>query len=530
MIMAAILLLFLSTPPATIVVAEASSAAVSLPSSLSSSLLSGWFNNNNNNNGRFLQDEDEGADSDSGEKEDSSSSSSSSSSGLQSVDQPSAPIVATTPPNIVIHPVGTELWYEDPETGLWDQGTISGYSATKGYYITWSSDGSTQQYTNTTLVDGMVENNNSNSYNGGDLSDYEPWEIGSFVLSFFDFDDGKAEGSGFYGGTITDFTRQVVDTTNTTTSASYTITWSDGEVATYDDLRLVDVMIQSYENYEPWIVGTKVALSQNGISWMKGSIVSFDEVGPPVYKIQWEADASGPSAATQSLQTYHNLDLVDQHVQDYLDNQDVLDPNPTDDGIVSNFEDEEDSDADGDDSDYVPYPKDTPVHYLFDGEGYDGTIVHFHVDTKEYEVLWEDDETSYYGTDQYELVDEMVTLAKYTDDDNLVFDDDSLEAEYDIGTIVYSDFDGEWWVGEIISFDAGWYTVRVSTRSEVNQFGMNVCVCVRAQSPPVSHVSILNLFSSYSFPPSSHTTYLPLSTLTVVTLIIPTMEVSMNLS
>eukprot|EP00529_Nitzschia_sp_RCC80_P013723 CAMPEP_0113495462 /NCGR_PEP_ID=MMETSP0014_2-20120614/29623_1 /TAXON_ID=2857 /ORGANISM="Nitzschia sp." /LENGTH=716 /DNA_ID=CAMNT_0000389363 /DNA_START=68 /DNA_END=2218 /DNA_ORIENTATION=+ /assembly_acc=CAM_ASM_000159 len=462
---ATVTLLLISTPPVVDASSSSSAAAAAAASASSSSSSatssSGWFFPSFLTNNRLLQDEDDG---DSDKADDTGG-------GLQSVDQPSAPVVPTT---VVIHPVGTELWYEDPETGLWDQGTISGYSATKGYYITWSSDGSTEQYTNTTLVDEMVDNDASsfsdNNDSGGDyLSDYEPWEIGSFVLHFFDFDDGKAEGSGTYGGTITDFTRQVDATTNTTTSASYTITWSDGEVATYDDLRLVDVMIQSYENYEPWVVGTQVALSQNGISWIKGDIVSFDEVGPPVYKIQWEADAG---SAAQSLQTYHNLDLVDQHVQDYIDNADVLDPTqPTDDGIVSIFEDEEDSDSDGDDSDYVPYSKDTPVHYLFDGEGYDGTIVHYHVDTQEYEVLWEDDETSYYGTDQFELVDEMVTLAKYTggdDDDNLVFDDDSLEAEYDIGTTVYTDFDGEWWVGEIVSFDAGWYTVRYADDSYVD--------------------------------------------------------------
>jgi hypothetical protein len=243
---------------------------------------------------------------------------------------------------------------------------------------------------------------------------------------------------------------------------------------TYTDLREVDVMVRTYENYEPWLAGTPVALSQLGSgtttatgaspspSWMIGSIVSFDVDPAPVYRIKW---TGGAAAKSPSEQTYHNLDLVDQHVQEYADNLDVFQPPITDDGIVSDFEQDNGDDVD---DDYVPYEKDTELYYMFDGEGYDGAVVHFHVDTREYEVLWSDGETTYYGPDKYDLVDQMVALAK---DQSALDDDDALtdvEAEYDVGTRVYTNFDGEWWVGEIVSFEDGWYTVRYNDDSFVD--------------------------------------------------------------
>ena len=84
------------------------------------------------------------------------------------------------------------------------------------------------------------------TYKYEDLTEYDPWPIGTLTL--LEFQDG------YYEGTITSFELSEDDTV-----ATYVVTWSDDTTDTFvNELEWMDLMVDNAEKYEPWEVGTYV--------------------------------------------------------------------------------------------------------------------------------------------------------------------------------------------------------------------------------------------------------------------------------
>ena len=82
------------------------------------------------------------------------------------------------------------------------------------------------------------------TYEYEDLSDYDPWSVGTQML--LEFADG------WFMGEITQFLLSI-DKKN----ATYVVTWSDGATDSfYNELEWVDLMVANAEDYEPWEIGT----------------------------------------------------------------------------------------------------------------------------------------------------------------------------------------------------------------------------------------------------------------------------------
>ena len=84
------------------------------------------------------------------------------------------------------------------------------------------------------------------TYKYEDLTEYDPWPIGTLTL--LEFQDG------YYEGIITSFELSEDDTV-----ATYVVTWSDDTTDTFvNELEWMDLMVDNAEKYEPWEVGTYV--------------------------------------------------------------------------------------------------------------------------------------------------------------------------------------------------------------------------------------------------------------------------------
>jgi len=82
------------------------------------------------------------------------------------------------------------------------------------------------------------------TYEYEDLTDYEPWPIGTQTL--LEFADGWFEGE------ITSFSMS-----DDKKNATYIVTWSDGTSDSFvNELEWMDLMVANAEDYEPWEIGT----------------------------------------------------------------------------------------------------------------------------------------------------------------------------------------------------------------------------------------------------------------------------------
>ncbi|KAG7343363.1 hypothetical protein IV203_021308 [Nitzschia inconspicua] len=337
-----------------------------------------------------------------------------------------------------MYPIGTDVWWKFDD--VWYEGTIiDSDESVPNYTIRWEDD-EIVVYTDMQQVDEMVSNaylddddeeeddDDDDDDDYTDLSLYNPWPTGTFVLMEFT--------SGWYEGEISSFEKV------NETYAFYQIDWTDGTTGQYSDLVDVDEMVQNAQEYEPWPDGTPV-FNENGeldedlAADLEGQITAF---ASGVYTIEW---------STGQQKDYKNFDDVDDMV------------------AAANRKNGA-SDFDDDAINYEPWEIGTEVSYEFDDGWWDGTISGFNEDDMTYEVTWSDGSVNTY----YDLrkIDQMVDDAQDDDefadeDDEGITDDDDVESEYEIGTRVYQEFDDGWWVGNIVSNENGVYTVRWADNS-----------------------------------------------------------------
>jgi hypothetical protein len=82
------------------------------------------------------------------------------------------------------------------------------------------------------------------TYQYEDLTDYDPWPIGTQTL--LEFADG------WYEGEITSFSMS-----DDKKNATYVVTWSDGASDSFaNKLEWMDLMVANAIDYEPWELGT----------------------------------------------------------------------------------------------------------------------------------------------------------------------------------------------------------------------------------------------------------------------------------
>jgi hypothetical protein len=298
------------------------------------------------------------------------------------------------------------------------EGTIIDFDeSVPNYSVKWEDD-EIIVYTDMQQVDQMVQNaylDDDDVYT--DLTTYQSWPKGTPVLLEF--------ASGWYEGQIT--TYELINSTY----AWYQIDWSDGTSGQYDDLDLVDEMVQNAEEYDPWTVGTAVynangELDEDVEANLEGTIQSFED---GAYTIEW---------SNGQLRDYYDFDDVDDLVAAA-----VRKNGPT-------------ADVDGDDA-YEPWAIGTEVWYEFDDGWWQGTITDYDAAEKTYDITWSDGSVdTYYDLDK---VDQMVYDAQDNTEEATDYYDDSFQ-DYEIGTFVYKEFDDGWWVGNIVAYENGSYTVR----------------------------------------------------------------------
>jgi len=399
--------------------------------------------------------------------------------------------------NYVPHPDGTAVRYQDQD-GTWMYGIIEKYdNSTQTYTIRWDEDNMEEEFSNLNKVDGLVGNaekkvaeneqqddnedenydwnndeeegdipintreqqeDNSDynksgtayqgdvpnsfdfqyAYKYEDLSDYEPWPVGTDTL--LEFTDG------WYEGQIASFSLS-----DDKKNATYVVTWSDGSTDSFvNELEWMDLMVANSLDYEPWQIGTPVFGYPNPDSvdaadgqesenaYLNGEITAFED---RAYAVTW---------SNGDVVVYNDFDVVDELVSNagaYL--------NPS---FMEN---------------YNPWPKDTPVSWDFDDGWWDGTIADYSNGT--YEVTWSDGSSKYYSN--LEKIDQMVAFASgqgfignladpSTQNDDYQYDADNIYGDYyRLETLVYAEFKDGWWAGYIDSYEGEYYVVRWNDNS-----------------------------------------------------------------
>mmetsp|Transcript_76 Transcript_76/g.179 ORF Transcript_76/g.179 Transcript_76/m.179 type:complete len:587 (-) Transcript_76:334-2094(-) len=355
------------------------------------------------------------------------------------------------------YPPGTAVQYHDQD-GTWMDGKIVKYNSdTRTYTIQWDEDNVNEDFSDLSKIDQLVLNAVKKSataededvsgsaskvsspkdfdfnytYTYDDLTEYEPWSIGTETL--LEFADG------YYEGRITSFLMSQ-DKKN----ATYIVTWSDGTSDTFsNELEWMDLMVFNAKNYEPWSKGTPTygypnpnahgAVSED--SYLSGNITSFQG---GVYTITW---SDGEAVA------YSDFDVVDELVYNAAMH---FDPDQL--------------------NDYEPWPIKTPVSWDFDDGWWDGTITGFKDGT--YEVTWSDGTKKEYSN--LEKIDQMVAFRAgegFLGDDNSNRDDTngddfySKNGYYPIGTLVYAEFKDGWWAGYVDAYDDEYFVIKWSDDS-----------------------------------------------------------------
>lgn len=346
---------------------------------------------------------------------------------------------------------GTVVLFEDQD-GTFMFGIIWDYnSGTQTYTIQWDEDNIHEDFSNLTKVEQMVnaarENSDKNDvdfpissreqqegdgfdfdfkYQYEDLSDYDPWPVGTPTL--LEFADG------WFMGEITSFSMS-----NDKRNATYVVTWSDGATDSFsNELEWMDLMVASAEDYKPWEIGTPTFGSPNPDAkeqdFLNGEITAFES---GTYTITW---------SNSDVKVYHDFDMVDALVNNAANS---IYPSWTD--------------------NYNPWPKGTAVTWDFDDGWWDGTITDFSDGT--YKVTWSDGSYKYYSN--VEKVDQMVAFANGEGfqgnlgqpapyGDNSGNNDNFYENYYDLQTIVYAEFEDGWWAGYIDSYEDEYYVIRWS--------------------------------------------------------------------
>lgn len=271
------------------------------------------------------------------------------------------------------------------------------------------------------------------TYTYEDLSDYQPWPIGTPAL--LEFADG------WYEGKIANYSLS-----SDHKNATYIVTWSDGTSDIFfNELEWIDLMVANANDYEPWEMGTPTfgypnpdAGQNPDDAFLSGEITGF---GEGLYTITW---------SNGDVLPYSDFDMVDVLVNNAGMN---IDPSWMD------F--------------YDPWPSGTPVSWDFDDGWWDGTIKGFSDGT--YEVEWSDGSTKTYSN--LEKIDQMVAFANgdgfignlgehttpYADFRSE--DADPYAEYYDLETVVYAEFQDGWWAGYVDSYQGEYYVIRWSDDS-----------------------------------------------------------------
>lgn len=295
---------------------------------------------------------------------------------------------------------------------------VSFDTETNAYIIEWQ-DGETDEYTDFDLVDEMVYNAANDVGADGiddeldddtsaevDLANYQPWQLDTAVLLQFP--------NGWYEGFITDFQMP------SPTTVVYEVTWTDGEVKTYTDIREVDQMVFNAKEYDPWEAGTPVHghFDDEGEESMNGYISSFAN---GQYEIAWDNGTS---------QIYFDFDTVDSFVFNARGN---------DDGDGGNDGESDVGPEDGGDiwDGYEPWGNETPVSYEFDNGWREGKISGYADGV--YEVTWSDGSINRYGN--FDMIDQMVANARISLPDTGA--DDSSETEESVDDTVQDGSDND---------------------------------------------------------------------------------------
>lgn len=167
--------------------------------------------------------------------------------------------------------VGTVVYYEFDDG--WYSGEITAYDASKGEYTTEWEDGDIETFSQDDPdMDLMVDQASMLD----DTDYYDPYDY--YTIVYYNFPDDDDE---WYQGHITNFSHD---------DNTYEITWEDGDVEEYDDLELVEQMVNDAEaalkGYSPWGYGTKLYYEFDD-GWFHGEVTNFDlENGE--YETKWE--------------------------------------------------------------------------------------------------------------------------------------------------------------------------------------------------------------------------------------------------
>jgi hypothetical protein len=151
--------------------------------------------------------------------------------------------------------VGTVIYYKWPGEDGWYWGTITAYD--NGAYTTTWSHGYEEVFTDIIVVDQMVQN----------VDAYAAWDVGTVIYYKWPDEDG------WYWGTITAYE-----------NGAYSTTWPDGYEEIFTDIIVVDQMVKDADD-QAWDVGTVIYYkwpAEDG--WYWGTITAYDN---GVYTTTW---------------------------------------------------------------------------------------------------------------------------------------------------------------------------------------------------------------------------------------------------
>eukprot|EP00536_Pseudo-nitzschia_multiseries_P002988 jgi/Psemu1/318050/estExt_fgenesh1_pm.C_420014 len=305
------------------------------------------------------------------------------------------------------------------------EGKITNYSMSEDktnatYIVTWS-DGTSDSFVNELeWMDLMVEN----------AKNYDPWSIGTPAYGYPNpLAQGAVSKASYLEGKITAFE-----------GGAYTITWSNGDALDYSDFDRVDELVYNaalnsdpdkLDSYEPWPLKTPVSWDFDD-GWWDGTITAFKD---GTYEVTW---------SDGTKKDYSNLDKVDQMVAFRAGEGFIGDDGSGDDGNGGYDGDNQSGDDFYTKSGY--FPAGTLVYAEFKDGWWAGYIDGY--DDEYYVIRWSDDSSDNFLPGK--AMDEMVDNAQYIASD---FD------LYPEGTMVYSEFNGDWYYGTVDFSSHGFYEV-----------------------------------------------------------------------
>jgi len=345
------------------------------------------------------------------------------------------------------YPAGTGIsMYEND---IWYDGIIVNFG-TDVYTVKWNESGEVEEIQAGAVMDQMVVDATGTDdappagYEGGPSPPSASVPVGEnnsniYVgtpVSYYDDDDED-----WQDGTITRYH-----------DSTYTVMWQDGSVDEYDDSgadlkELEQAVEDAYGTDDSPPLGsdnvpqsgpqfpndTPVSDFEDG-EWIDGEVVLFKDGN---YIVQWSDEKVVEYYASSNAEDMQTLKkMVENAIGD-------------DDAAPSDFVSTQELWEDG-----------TRVTFAEEGVWYMGTIVSF--SKNKYKIEWDDGDVEI--EDNLDLVNQMVA-------DGVTNSPSGQEKnqKYDIGQIVYAEFDDEeWYIGRVIMFnDARLYTVRWSDGDHV---------------------------------------------------------------